>query len=50
VVVLTRAHGARGGVRHMTNGLKVYYAPRRPVRRVQGAGRCGGARIRPRVR
>lgn len=32
VVVLTRAHGARGGVRHMTRGLKVYYAPRRPVR------------------
>ena len=32
VGVLTRAHGARGGVRHMTRGLKVYYAPRRPVR------------------
>ena len=24
--------GARGGVRHMTRGLKVYYAQRRPVR------------------
>jgi len=28
VVVLTRAHGSRAGVRHMTRGLKVYYAPR----------------------
>ena len=31
VVVLTRAYGDRCGVRHMTRGLKVYYAPRLPV-------------------
>ena len=31
VVVLTRAYGDRTGVRHMTRGLKVYYAPRLPV-------------------
>ncbi len=31
VVVLTRAHGPRGGVRFMTRGLKVYYAPRLPI-------------------
>lgn len=31
VCVLTRAYGARGGVRVLTNGLRVYYAPRRPV-------------------
>ncbi|KAL4457771.1 hypothetical protein ABPG75_012636 [Micractinium tetrahymenae] len=28
VVVLTHAYGDRAGVRHLTNGLKVYYAPR----------------------
>lgn len=31
VVVLTRAHGDRSGVRYMTGGLKVYYAPRLPL-------------------
>ncbi|CAI5470484.1 unnamed protein product [Closterium sp. Yama58-4] len=31
VVVLTHAYGDRVGVRYLTNGLKVYYAPRRPV-------------------
>jgi phosphatidylinositol N-acetylglucosaminyltransferase subunit A len=30
VVVLTHAYGNRTGVRFMTNGLKVYYAPRLP--------------------
>lgn len=28
VVVMTHAYGRRCGVRHMTNGLKVYYVPR----------------------
>ena len=28
VVVLTHAYGTRCGVRHLTNGLRVYYAPR----------------------
>ena len=31
VTVLTHAYGDRCGVRFMTNGLKVYYAPRTPV-------------------
>ncbi|CAI5942364.1 unnamed protein product, partial [Closterium sp. NIES-64] len=31
VVVLTHAYGDRVGVRYLTNGLKVYYAPRRAV-------------------
>ncbi|GJP52484.1 hypothetical protein CLOM_g11593 [Closterium sp. NIES-68] len=31
VVVLTHAYGNRVGVRYLTNGLKVYYAPRRAV-------------------
>ncbi|CAI5475161.1 unnamed protein product [Closterium sp. Yama58-4] len=31
VVVLTHEYGDRVGVRYLTNGLKVYYAPRRPV-------------------
>jgi phosphatidylinositol glycan class A protein len=31
VTVLTHAYGDRCGVRYMTNGLKVYYAPRVPV-------------------
>lgn len=31
VTVLTHAYGDRCGVRHMTNGLKVYYVPRVPV-------------------
>ena len=31
VVVLTHAYGKRCGVRHMTGGLKVYYAPRVPI-------------------
>ena len=31
VTVLTHAYGDRCGVRYMTNGLKVYYAPRTPV-------------------
>ncbi|KAI3436712.1 hypothetical protein D9Q98_006127 [Chlorella vulgaris] len=30
VVVLTHAYGDRAGVRYLTNGLKVYYAPRLP--------------------
>ena len=30
-MILTRARGARAGVRHLAGGLKVYYAPRRPV-------------------
>lgn len=34
VCVLTHAYDDRGGVRHMTNGLKVYYAPRIPVYKV----------------
>eukprot|EP00887_Chlorella_sp_A99_P005311 scaffold1.g5311.t1 len=35
VVVLTHAYGDRRGVRWLTNGLKVYYAPRLPI--YQGA-------------
>eukprot|EP00775_Hariotina_reticulata_P007529 gene7529-7739_t len=31
VVVLTHAYGDCGGVRHLTNGLKVYYLYRRPI-------------------
>ena len=31
VVVLTHAYGDRSGVRWLTNGLKVYYAPRLPI-------------------
>lgn len=31
VVVLTHAYGDRVGVRWLTNGLKVYYAPRLPI-------------------
>lgn len=30
VVVLTHAYGTCSGVRYITNGLKVYYAPRLP--------------------
>ncbi|KMT18083.1 hypothetical protein BVRB_2g032740 [Beta vulgaris subsp. vulgaris] len=31
VVVLTHAYGNRSGVRYMTNGLKVYYVPWKPL-------------------
>ncbi|KAF8057928.1 hypothetical protein HT031_005874 [Scenedesmus sp. PABB004] len=31
VVVLTHAYGDTGGVRYLTNGLKVYYLYRRPI-------------------
>eukprot|EP00892_Ulva_mutabilis_P000994 jgi/Ulvmu1/10896/UM007_0073.1 len=31
VVVMTHAYGNRTGVRYLTNGLKVYYVPRRDV-------------------
>ncbi|KAL0044537.1 hypothetical protein WJX82_011610 [Trebouxia sp. C0006] len=31
VVILTHCYGERSGVRYLTNGLKVYYAPRQPV-------------------
>ncbi|CAD7695753.1 unnamed protein product [Ostreobium quekettii] len=31
VVVFTHAYGDRSGVRYLTNGLKVYYAPRVPI-------------------
>jgi len=30
VVVMTHAYGDRGGVRYLTDGLKVYYVPRAP--------------------
>ncbi|KAL9230353.1 hypothetical protein vseg_005716 [Gypsophila vaccaria] len=31
VVVMTHAYGSRTGVRYMTNGLKVYYVPWKPL-------------------